>query len=251
LQSSTAPSDHWFKRSGKNIVARRRLFCFHHAGGGPSLFREWQNDVPMGTEVVAVALPGREGRIAEKPVTQLRTLVDMLVKVLPVDLPFAFFGHSLGAIVGFELARQLHERSMPLPQHLFISASLAPHLCRRDTSRAQLSDAELLRLLEGFGGTPREVLQHPELRDMVLSILRADFNLIDEYSVPDGYTTRLPITAYAGTMDNNVSLDRIMAWDRWATDDFSLYPFEGGHFYLVRQRRPLIESLFAKWREGA
>lgn len=249
MQSVTTPFDLWFKRFGKNVVARRRLFCFHHAGGGPSLFREWQNDVPPGTEVLAVALPGREGRIAEKPVTQLHTLVDMLVKVLPTDLPFAFFGHSLGAIVGFELARQLHERRMPVPQHLFISASSAPHLCRRSISRAQLGDAELLRLLEGFGGTPREVLEHPELRAMVLATLRADFNLIDEYSVPDGYTARLPITAYGGTVDHNVSFDRIMAWDRWGTDDFSFHPFEGDHFYLIRQRRPLIGSLLGKWHE--
>lgn len=250
MQSLTITPDRWFKRFGKSVVARRRLFCFHHAGGGPSLFREWHNDVPLDTEVLAVALPGREARMAEQPMTPLPALVDRLVEALPVDLPFAFFGHSLGAIVSFELARQLHVRRLPVPQHLFVSASSAPHLCRRSISRAQLSDAELLRLLDGFGGTPREILEHPELRDMVLSTLRADFNLIDEYSVPDGDPTRFPITAYIGTDDNNVSLDRIMAWECWATDDFSFYPFAGDHFYLIRQRRALIGNLFSKWRES-
>lgn len=248
MQSHTSARDRWFRRFGKGVVPRRRLLCFHHAGGGPSLFREWHNDVPPDTEVLAVAIPGRETRITETPVTQLHTLVDMLVGVLPLDLPFAFFGHSLGAIIGFELARQLHERKLPVPQHLFVSASPAPHLCHRDISRAKLSDVELLRLLEGFGGTPKEILEHPEFRDMVLSILRADFNLIDEYSVPDDCKIRLPITAYAGAGDLSVRLDKVLAWERWATDGFSCQQFAGEHFYLTRHREALIGSLLRSWR---
>jgi surfactin synthase thioesterase subunit len=239
--------DRWFRRFGRHIVARRRLVCFHHAGGGPSLFREWHLDIPPDIEVLAVAIPGREMRITEQPLTQMHALVNTLVEVLPLDLPFAFFGHSLGAIIGFELARQLRERRLPVPQHLFVSASPAPHLCRRDISRARLSDIELLRLLEGFGGTPKEILAHPEYRDMVLSILRADFGLIDEYSVADSDETRFPITAYAGISDVAVRLDRVLAWERWAVEGFVCHEFEGEHFYLTRHRQALIGNLLNRW----
>jgi len=155
---ATMPADRWFRRFGKPVDAQRRLVCFHHAGGGASLFRDWHGSFPADTEVLAVAIPGRETRIAEAPLTELRMLAAALAEVLPLELPFAFFGHSLGGVVSFELARQLHQRGLPIPQHLFVSACPAPHLCRRETSRAQMSDEALLRLLEGFGGTPREIV---------------------------------------------------------------------------------------------
>ncbi len=195
-------------------------------------------------------MPGREARFGEKPIDQLHVLAGMLIDVLPLDLPFAFFGHSLGAMVSFELARQLHERELAVPQHLFVSACSAPHLCHRGTSRAHLSDAELLRLLEGFGGTPKEVLGHPEYLEMVLSILRADFNLIDEYLVPDDCDARFPITAYAGTRDVHVNPIKILAWDRWATHDFVCHQFDGDHFYLTEHREALINDMFGRWRKS-
>lgn len=247
---NTLSSDRWFKGLGSRPGARRRLVCFHHAGGGPSLFREWTASFPMDIEVLAVAIPGRETRFNEQPMTQLHALAAMLVEVLPLDLPFAFFGHSLGAVTSFELARQLQQRRLPVPQHLFVSACSAPHLCRRDISRAQLSDIELLRLLEGFGGTPKEILAHHEYRQMVLSVLRADFSLIDEYIVPADCTLRLPITAYVGVDDINVRGDRILAWERWSTEGFSCHEFDGDHFYLTRQREALIGHLLSRWQES-
>ncbi|MFC5743979.1 thioesterase II family protein [Dyella tabacisoli] len=237
----------WFRCFGASPNARRRLICFHHAGGGASLFREWHRHCSPDTEVWAVAIPGRETRITEKPVDQLSALAGLLVQALPQELPFAFFGHSLGAVVSFELARQLHERRLAVPQHLFVSACTAPQLCRRDRSRAHLSDAELLRLLQGFGGTPKEILGHPGYLEMVLSVLRADFNLIDEYIVPEGCDVRFPMTAYAGSSDANIRLDKILAWDRWATRDFVCHQFDGDHFYLNEHREALIKDVLSRW----
>jgi surfactin synthase thioesterase subunit len=244
---ATMPADRWFRRFGKPVDAQRRLVCFHHAGGGASLFRDWHGSFPADTEVLAAAIPGRETRIAEAPLTELRMLAAALVEVLPLELPFAFFGHSLGGVVSFELARQLHQRGLPIPQHLFVSACPAPHLCRRETSRAQMSDEELLRLLEGFGGTPREILAHPEFRQMVLTTLRADFNLIDEYAVPADCDVRFPMTAYAGREDHHVRREKILAWERWAEPGFVCQPFDGDHFYLTRQREALIGHLLGRW----
>jgi len=249
-RASAVDPGRWFRRYAIGSGARRRLICFHHAGGGPSLFREWHQHVTPYNEVWAVAIPGRETRVAERPLYRLDTLAMALVDAMPLDLPFAFFGHSLGGVMAFEVARQLHERKLALPQRLFVSACPAPQLCRREKSRATLSDTELLRVLESFSATPKEILGHPEYLQMVLSVLRADFNLIDSYVAPEGSAFRLPITAYVGTSDIHVTPTRILAWERWALPGFSCRSFEGDHFYLNQQRTVLIDDLLGRWRDG-
>lgn len=241
-------SSRWFKRFGRDNVGRQRLMCFHHAGGGPSAFREWQRHCPPDTEVWAVALPGREARITESPLHKLQDLAAAVVEVLPLDKPFAFFGHSMGGLIAFEVARQLHERQLVVPQHMFVSACPAPHLCHRIRSRADLSDAELLQLMNGFGGTPKEIMGSVEYLEMVMSTLRADFNLIDSYLLPEACCSRFRITTYVGTSDENVRLESVAAWDRWATREFSCHGFEGGHFYLNEQREALIRDLLSRWQ---
>jgi surfactin synthase thioesterase subunit len=199
--------------------------------------------------VWATALPGREIRFAEVPLDRMDVLAAMLVEALPLDLPFAFFGHSLGGVVAFEVARQLRERGLPEPTRLFVSACPAPHLCLRDRSRATLSDDELLRTLESFGATPKEILGHPEYLQMVLPVLRADFNVIDRYMVPEGSEVRFPITSYAGSSDPYVPPERMMAWERWATPGFTCRSFVGDHFYLNHQRVMLIGDLLTHWND--
>ena len=251
MRASAVEPGRWFRRYASGAGARRRLICFHHAGGGPSLFREWQQHLSPYTEVWAAATPGRETRVAERPLYRLETLAMMLAEAMPLDLPFAFFGHSLGGVLAFEVARQLHERHWPVPQRLFVSACSAPQLCRREKSRATLSDAELLETLQSFAATPKEILGHPEYLQMVLSVLRADFNLIDSYTVPADSQFRLPITAYAGTADKHITPTRILAWQRWALPGFACRSFEGDHFYLNHQRSALIDDLLARWRHEA
>lgn len=250
MRANAADAGRWFRRFNASAGARRRLICFHHAGGGPSLFRDWHQHVTPYTEVWAAAIPGREIRAAEPPFYRLDTLAMMLADALPLDLPFAFFGHSLGGVIGFEVARQLHERRLSLPQHLFVSACPAPQLCRRERSRASLSDAELLRTLESFGGTPKEVFSYPDYLHMVLSVLRADFNLIDSYVVPADSALRLPITAYAGTADTHITPSRLLGWGRWALPGFACRSFQGDHFYLNEQRAALIDDMLSRWSDG-
>lgn len=250
MRATATDPGRWFRRFGTSAGARRRLICFHHAGGGPSLFWEWHRHVTPGTEVWAAAIPGRETRFAETPLDRLDALAALLAEAMPLDLPFAFFGHSLGGVVGFEVARQLHERGRPAPQHLFVSACPAPQLCLRDRSRATLSDAELLRTLQNFGATPKEILEHPDYRQMVLSVLRADFNLIDSYVAPEGTELLFPITAYAGADDPHIHPERILAWERWALPGFACRSFEGDHFYLNHHRAALIDDLLERWTDG-
>lgn len=249
MRADAVDAGRWFRRFGKSVPGRRRLICFHHAGGGPSLFREWQQHVAPDTEIWAVAIPGRETRFAEPPLDRLELLAAILADVMPLDLPFAFFGHSLGGVTGFEVARQLRERHLPVPQRLFVSACHAPHACLRQRSRAMLSDSELLQTLADFGGTPKEIFGHPEYLQMMLSVLRADFNLVDTYAAPESGEFQLPITAYAGSTDTHITPAQVAAWERWSLPGFSCRPFEGDHFYLNHQRVVLIEDLLARWNE--
>lgn len=247
MRASLTDQGLWFRRFNVHSGGRRRLICFHHAGGGPSLFRDWHRYVTPDTEVWAAAIPGREARFAEPPIEQLDVLAAILTEMLPLDLPFAFFGHSLGSLVGFEVARQLHQRGLIVPQHLFVSASPAPQLCWRTPSRAMLSDADLLRVLGSYNGTPKEIFAYPDYLRMVLPALRADLNLIDSYIVPEDSKVRLPITAYAGTEDAHIQLAQVLAWERWAISGFICHPFEGDHFYLNHHRAELINDLLGRW----
>lgn len=249
MRASAKDSGRWFRRFDTRPGARRRLICFHHAGGGPSLFWDWHRHVTPDTEVWAAAIPGRETRFAEASLDRMDMLATMLVQALPLDLPFAFFGHSLGGVLGFEVTRQLRERGLPEPTHLFVSACPAPQLCLRQRSRATLSDEELLHTLNSFGATPQEILEHPEYLKMVLSVLRADFNLIDNYVVPEGGDIHFPITAYAGAGDTHIPPERMMAWERWATPGFVCRRFDGDHFYLNHQRAALINDLLTRWND--
>lgn len=250
IRATSTHHGRWFRRFDTYPNAKRRLICFHHAGGGPSLFWDWHRHVTPGTEVWGVAMPGRETRYAEAPLDRMDELGATLADTLPLDLPFAFFGHSLGGVVGFEVARRLRERGLPEPAHLFVSACFAPHLCLRKQSRAMLSDAELLQTLESFGATPKEILDHPDYLQMVLKVLRADFNLIDRYAPPAGCEVQFPITAYAGTVDPHVPPDLMTAWSRWSTSGFTCRSFDGDHFYINQQRAVLVEDLMERWNDG-
>jgi surfactin synthase thioesterase subunit/uncharacterized protein YbdZ (MbtH family) len=245
--TTTSKLDAWFKRFGDCKDAARRLICFHHAGGGPSLFRNWQRYCPADVEILAIASPGREARLNEKPFDNMGQYVDSLLAVLPTDKPFAFFGHSLGAVISFELARQLHERGMPVPAHLFVSACPAPKLDPEPDPTPPPSDQALIEDITSMGGTPREILESPELLQMLLLPLRADYKLMDDYVVPRHCHVRFPVTAYSGTADKEVPLNDILAWEHWAERGFELRTFAGDHFYLKDHEDILIQDIVRRW----
>jgi medium-chain acyl-[acyl-carrier-protein] hydrolase len=204
------------------------------------VFRDWQKSCGLRTEVWAIASPGREMRWGEKPIDDMTVLVDRLVDALPLDKPFAFFGHSLGALVSFEAARRLSAKGAPIPQRLFVSGCPAPHVSRRTDSRGRISDKEMRRELLSMGGTPSEILDNPDILAAFMPVLLADFKLADEYVPPKGYT-RFPITAYGGAADAEVPLGKLRAWEHWVRE------FEGDHFYLIGHRQPLVEDLLRRW----
>jgi medium-chain acyl-[acyl-carrier-protein] hydrolase len=221
-----------------------RLLCFPHAGGGASSFRAWAGLLPAEIEVCAVQPPGREERIREAPIASLPLLIDALVEHTAAvrAAPYALFGHSLGALVAFELARALRRRGQALPLHLFVSGSPAPHL--RDTDPLVAGDdAELLARLRRHRGTPTEILEHPELMELILPTLRADLALLEVYRYANEPPLELPITAFGGHDDPDVSEAALRAWREHTRGRFAYSGFPGGHFFVRSARAAVLSAI--------
>jgi medium-chain acyl-[acyl-carrier-protein] hydrolase len=225
--------------------ARLRLFCFPYAGGGASIYGRWAEHLPPGVELVAVQLPGRESRLAEKPYSELGPLVEKLAEALApyMDLPFALFGHSNGGLMAFELARLLRAQRRRLPVHLFVSGRPAPQVELTDPPIHALPRDEFMAELRRFGGTPEEVLKNEEIMALIEPLLRADFALGETYAYVPGPPLALPLSAYAGATDEEVPTWQVEAWKEQTEGEFRYVEFPGGHFFLHEDRDRLLQEL--------
>jgi medium-chain acyl-[acyl-carrier-protein] hydrolase len=196
-------------------------------------------------EVCPVQLPGRDSRIAEPPFADLSELVRATGTALHryFDKPFAFFGHSMGALLAFELTRQLRAEYDLSPEHLFVSGRAAPQLERTGRPVYDLPEDELLQELRELNGTPPEVLAHPELMKLMLPMLRADFALYDTYAYADGPPLTCPVTALGGLRDAAVPRASLQAWHEQTRGPFSLSMFPGDHFFLHSDKILLLGVL--------
>lgn len=245
---STRPTaDRWITRPRPSPRARLRLFCLAHAGGGASTFRGWADVLPAEVEVCPVQLPGRENRVAEPAFDRLEPLVDALAEAVDpyLDLPFALFGHSNGALIGFELSRLLRARGKPLPAHLFASGRRAPDLPAETAPIHALPEPEFLAELGQLGGLPPAVLEHRELLGLLVPLLRADVAIHETYAFREEAPLPVPLSAYGGLTDVKVSRDQLQAWARHTEGPFVLRMFPGGHFYVQENRDTLLRTLSA------
>lgn len=224
--------------------ARRSLLCLPYAGGGASVYRAWPTLLARELDVRVVGLqpPGRETRIGEPPIRQLATLLDALVEATRTerDRPYALFGHSLGALTAFELTRALRRRGERLPAVLLVSGCPAPQRSDPERSFGELDDAAFIERLRRFEGTPDAVLAHPELLELLLPTLRADLGLRDGYRCAEEPPLALPIVAFGGDADPDVSAPDLLAWSVHTTAGFRARRFPGGHFYLKSEARALL-----------
>ena len=247
----TAPTkDPWIQRPQPRPGARLRLLMIPHAGGGASSFRGWAEELPSEVEGCPVQLPGRENRMREPPFDRLPALVEALAAALERwrDLPYAVLGHSNGALIGFELARHARRTGTPGPVHLFASGRRAPHLPSRQRDVHRLPQDELLAELSALGGMPRQILEHPELLELLLPVLRADMAITETHQHADEPPLGIPITALTGTEDAKVSIDEAKAWERHTAAQFRLHAFPGDHFYLYSAREPVIAAMLPALR---
>lgn len=242
---STTTNNAWVTIHRKNPQARMRLFIFPYAGGAASAFRTWPDHLSPDLEVCPVQLPGREKRIREPLFSNLLGLVKTLVPVLrpSMDIPFAFFGHSMGALIGFELARELRRQGLAGPAYLFVSGRGAPQIPDPEPPLHQLPDGEFIDGLRRYNGTPDAVLQHKELMEILLPILRADFTMSETYTYIPEPPLDCPIMAFGGLEEKLLQRDHVTAWEHQTTRTFHLHMFPGSHFFIHDYRDDLLQKL--------
>ena len=251
--AAATPPDGWLYSFKPAPKAGLRMFCFPYAGGNAMVFRDWAEKLPPGVEVSAVQLPGRGNRMQEPPVTRLPELVEaMAPALLPrLDKPFVFFGHSMGAILGFELARWLRREGEPGPLKLFVSGRSAPQLNRTHPPIHDLPQPELVAELKRLNGTPDEVLEHPELMELMLPLLRADFSLCDTYEYAEAAPLDCPITVFGGLEDAGIPRGNLEAWREQTAASFTLRMLPGDHFFLHSKNALLLRLLAAELQQLA
>jgi surfactin synthase thioesterase subunit len=238
-------NEEWFAYSKTNSQSRLRLFCFPYAGGGALSYRSWTEAMPPEIEICPIQLPGRENRFNEKPYTKLRPLVHKLLSAIRpyLDSPYAFFGHSMGALLSFELAKMLNAEALSLPIHLFISSRRSPHLPGPNPPLHDLPKSGLIDMLKSFGGIPDMILKDTEVLDFFLPTLRADLYLSESYPLENGKPINCPITAFGGRQDPFTSIRELEAWRQHTNQEFRLKTFSGGHFYIRESTNELLEEI--------
>lgn len=246
-RSMTADQPHrtaWIARSQPTPDARGRLFLAGFAGAGASIFLPWIRAFPRGIDVLPIQLPGREERFREPPVTDLETLVETLADELAplLDRPFALFGHSMGASIVWRLTEVLRARGVGEPVHLFLSGR-APRSGKPGLHL--LPSDRFWERIGAFSGTPPEVLNNRELRELVEPILRADFSLIETAAEPSTHVA-CPMTVIAGRDDHMAPPAALEGWRELADGPFDFVTLPGDHFALQSRARNLIEQVRAR-----
>ncbi len=235
----------WFHIPRPVSKPRLRLFCFSYAGGNASTYRDWHKKLPADVEVCSIQLPGRGSRFKEKAFTNLESLLAALISEIKpyVSAPYAFFGHSMGAQVAFELARKLRDLDLAQPQCLIVSGRRAPNKHKKSKPIYSLPEAEFREEIRRLNGTPAEALNNPELMDLVSPILRADFQLIETWQYMPSDPIDVPVMALGGIKDNQVSLDDLEDWRTVTRGPFSLELFSGDHFFINQVTDSLLKTV--------
>jgi medium-chain acyl-[acyl-carrier-protein] hydrolase len=239
-----APHERWFTRFSRQSRGQLRLFCFPYAGGDAQAFRNWPDDLSCGIDVVGVTYPGRGKRFGEPLVHDLPDLVDALVQAMRpmLDRPFAFYGHSNGALVAYELARQVSLRLMRRPEFICLAAKRSP-LLPPEAPLHRLPDAAFLDVVKSYGGTPDTVLQTPELLDLYLPILKADFALSETYRLSASTRLAVPCHLISGAHDTVTHPKDVEAWHPLFSGPVSEHRIPGGHFFLHTHRREVTQII--------
>ena len=250
---TTTQQTPWLARFRPSAQARLRLFCFPYAGGGALAFRAWPAAMPAEIEVCPVQLPGREGRLSEPALTRVAAVAEEAADaLLPyMDKPFAFFGHSMGAFVAFEVTRLLRQRGGPRPARLVASGCRAPHLPRKRPTTYDMPADAFLAELRRLNGTPSEALDDPELMRVMLPLLRADFEASETYEYAPGAPLDCPVTAFGGLEDPEAGRADVRAWCGHTADAFTLKMFPGDHFFLHASQAPVLAALSVQLRQDA
>lgn len=249
IQTSLKTDNTWFYWTELRKNVRIRLFCFPYAGGSPTIFRKWASKLPQNVEIIAVRLPGRDIRIREAAFSEWLPLLSAIEQALTpyFDKPFAFFGHSLGASLVYELTRRLSNQNNSLPIQLLISGCRCPHLPLRQPPMWNLPKQEFLRRLREMNGTELEVLEDKRLIALLEPTLRADIKLAESWECTTRQPLNVPITVFSGLEDDIAPPSDMQDWRYYTNLEFYSYTLPGNHFFLHSSERILLDYISNIW----
>ncbi|WP_030182856.1 thioesterase II family protein [Streptomyces violaceorubidus] len=236
MKHHPAEDPRWLRRYAPAERATRRLVCFPHAGGSATFFVPTARALTPGTDVLCVQYPGRQDRVGEPAVDDLADLADRIAATLAdcTGLPLAFLGHSMGAVVAYEVARRLRQDQLVRLDRLFVSGRRAPSR-QRSTDLHTLDDERFLARIGALGGTDLRLLEDPEIRAMIIPALRADYRAVETYRHAPGPLLDCPITVLIGADDPQTADEDPTEWGRHTSADVDVHVFPGGHFFLLDQ----------------
>lgn len=243
--------DPWIRCFKPAPHSRARLVCLPHAGGSASYYLPFAQALdPDLAEVLAVQYPGRQDRRHEPCIHTIEGLADAVAAALPpwLDKPIAVFGHSMGALVAFELVRRLERTGAAEPLVVFVSGRRAPGRYRDENVHLR-DDAGIVTEMRSLGGTSTRLLEDDEIIKMIMPALRADFTAVETYRRPPGPGVAAPLVALTGTDDPCASLVDAQAWSAETTGSFDLRTFSGGHFYLEQQQIQVVDEVASQLRQ--
>ena len=238
-------SNPWIQFYQPKPKASLRLFCFPYAGGKAQIFRTWSEVLDDRVEVCPVELPGRGKRWGETPFQQLLPLVEAVAEAIAplLDRPYTLFGHSMGALIAFELAREFRRNNSPEPVHLFISGHQAPQLPDNDPPSYNRPEEELIRKLRSLEGTPEAILENREILDLWLPIYRADLSICETYIYRSEEPLSCPITTIGGSQDSSIPKGGLGKWEEHTTGKFTKQLLLGNHFFIHSAEPQLLKLL--------
>jgi medium-chain acyl-[acyl-carrier-protein] hydrolase len=242
---STLKHNPWINQVRENSSAKIRLFCFPYSGATASIFYPWAEILPLSIDVCPVQYPGHGNRMGEPLNFRIDALVEQAVQAFTgsFDKPYITFGHSLGALFSFQFVRALRAQDYPLPKIMFVSGHGAPDLPDPHPPIHQLPDKEFIQTLKNLNGMSSEFFENLELMEMLVPVLRADFEICDFYQYRDENSFNFPISAYGGLMDPFVQRNHLEAWHRHTRSEFMVRMFPGDHFYINSSRMVLLQML--------
>ena len=221
------------------------FFLFHYAGGSASFFKKWEKDIVEKVNIFALQLPGRENRFNEKFILSMDDLIEKVYKAFPKKLhvPSIFFGHSLGGLISFELARMIDANNNINLTHLIVSACQAPQLSYLKKTLYNLSDNDFISEVRKYNGIPKEILQEPELLyEVILPILRSDLTISYSYKYKKRAKIKPKVTAICGKADNTFDINNISKWSD-ETHNFDYKYFTGDHFFINTEYNGVMQLI--------
>ncbi len=235
----------WFKIYQSSPAAKLRIFCFPYAGGNAQIFSNWSNQLPESVDLYAIQSPGRGRRFSEKPIGCLKTKVQILhQEILPfTDIPYIFVGHSNGALLAYELARELQKSGNCNLQHIVLSAKRAPHLPSLKEPIHALPKKQFLAELKDYNFTPNEVLENEELMELFMPMLRADFSLSDTHQFDQGCRLDSDASLFWGNQDEDIPLGDVLAWKELINGETNEVEFNDGHFFITNSEDLFLQEI--------